>query len=193
VNSETPRENTKLLRLAIIVSIISSALSAFFLLRLNGIVHGQLYDFGLRFDVLWASPYWNTEALIYGCLAIPPAVGGSILVLSIARPRAAKHMPVVRRVEAKPLANEAKSVAGETKPVASQAPAKTARMDNSMLITCPKCKRVFGRPLNMLDFNKGPAQLVNVCPYCNYILGSAADDSDSTRVILPDKTEIEQK
>jgi DNA-directed RNA polymerase subunit RPC12/RpoP len=63
-----------------------------------------------------------------------------------------------------------------------------------MVITCPKCKKVFGRPLNMLDFSKGTAKLVNVCPYCNYILGSAAEeDSESTRVILPDKTEIEQK
>jgi hypothetical protein len=193
VNSETPRENTKLLRLAILVSIISSALSAFFLLRLNGIVHGQLYDFGLQFSVVWASPYWNTESLIYACSAIPPLVGGLALAVSILKTSRNKT-PVVRRIEAKPVTNEAQPVAGEAKPVASQAPVKTARVDNSMLITCPKCKKVFGRPLNMLDFSKGPAQLVNVCPYCNYILGSSVEeDSDSTKVILPDKTEIEQK
>jgi len=91
-----------------------------------------------------------------------------------------KTVPVAKRVEAKP--------------VASPAPVVNARVDNSMVITCPKCKKVFGRPLNMLDFSKGQAQLVNVCPYCNYILGSASDtDSDSTKVILPDRTEIEQK
>lgn len=103
-------------------------------------------------------------------------------------------VPVVRKVEVKPIANGVKPVVGETKPIASQAPVKTAHTDNSMVITCPKCRKVFGRPLNMLDFSRGQAQLVNVCPYCNYILGSTVEeDSDSTRVILPDKTEIEQK
>jgi hypothetical protein len=103
-------------------------------------------------------------------------------------------VPVARRVEAKPVVNEVKPIAGEMKPSVGQTPVKTAHVDNSMVITCPKCKKVFGRPLNMLDFSKGSAQLVNVCPYCNYILGSATEDSsDGTKVILPDKTEIEQK
>jgi len=187
VNNELSRDNTKPMRLAILVSIISSALSAFLLLRLNGIVHGQLYSFGLQFSTLWASPYWMTEALIYGCLTVPPAVGGSILVIDIARARAAKRIPTVKRVDAKPAADGAKLAA-------SRPPMKTTHGGNPMLITCPKCKRVFGKPLNMLDFSRGPAQLVNVCPYCSYILGSSVDnDSDSTKVILPDKTEIEQK
>jgi DNA-directed RNA polymerase subunit RPC12/RpoP len=82
----------------------------------------------------------------------------------------------------------------ETKPEAIQVPVKATGVSNSMVITCPKCKKDFGRPLNMLDFSKGQAQLVNVCPYCNYILGSSPDeDAEHTRVILPDKTEIEQK
>ena len=82
----------------------------------------------------------------------------------------------------------------EAKPIEGHAPVTNARTDNSMMITCPKCRKIFGRPLNMLDFSKGRAQLVNVCPYCNYVLGSAAEtDSESTRVILPDRTEIEQK
>lgn len=179
MNSETSQENTRFLRLAIFVSIAGSALSALFLLRLNGIVHGQLYDFGLQFSLLWASPYWDTERLIYACLAIPPIVGGLALAHSFLKTSRNK-IRVTRKVE--------------TKPTANLAPVKNARTDNSMVITCPKCRKGFGRPLNMLDFAKGTAKLVNVCPYCNYVLGSAVDeDSESTRVILPDKTEIEQK
>jgi hypothetical protein len=193
MNTETPKENAKLLRLAIVVSIATSALSAFLLLKLNGIVHGQLYGFGLQFSLDWASPYWDTERLLYVCFAVPPVVSGIALVHSFWKTRKNKVL-VARRVETKPIVNGAKPCVAETKPPLPQTPIKTTRVDNSMVITCPKCRKVFGRPLNMLDFSKGPAQLVNVCPYCNYILGSAAEgDSDGTKVILPDKTEIEQK
>jgi DNA-directed RNA polymerase subunit RPC12/RpoP len=176
---ETPKANTKFLRLAIVISIISSAVSAYLLLRLNGIVHGQLYSYGLQFSLGWATPYWDIERLVYASFAAPSLVGGLALVHSFLKTNKNK-VPVARKVE--------------TKPVASQAPVKNGRVDNSMVITCPKCKKIFGRPLNMLDFTKGQAQLVNVCPYCNYILGSADETgSDSTKVILPDKTEIEQR
>lgn len=43
---------------------------------------------------------------------------------------------------------------------------------NGMIISCPKCKKVFSRPLVMLDFGGGKPKLVNVCPYCNQALGS---------------------
>jgi hypothetical protein len=166
------------MRIAIAVSMVSSAFSALLLLKLNGIVHGQLYDFGLQFSVLWASPYWDTERLLYACLAIPPILGGLALAHSFLKMNK-MTVRMVKRVEAKP--------------IEGHAPVTNARTDNSMMITCPKCRKVFGRPLNMLDFSKGRAQLVNVCPYCNYVLGSAAEtDSESTRVILPDRTEIEQ-
>jgi hypothetical protein len=42
-----------------------------------------------------------------------------------------------------------------------------------MLINCPKCHKVFSKPMSMLDFSGGKTRLVNVCPYCNYILGDA--------------------
>ena len=43
---------------------------------------------------------------------------------------------------------------------------------SGMIIACPKCKKVFSRPLVMLDFGGGKPKLVNVCPYCNQALGS---------------------
>jgi uncharacterized Zn-finger protein len=46
---------------------------------------------------------------------------------------------------------------------------------NNGEISCPRCKRVFGRALVMLDFHSGKNQLVSVCPYCNYVLGKDND------------------
>jgi hypothetical protein len=193
MNADAANENTKPLCLAMVVTIITSALSAFLLFKLNGIVHGQLYDFGLQFNLIWASPYWEIERMLYMSFAISPMASGLVLVYSFWKTKRGR-VPLTRRAETKLIAKEVKPIAAEMKPTVSKTPIKTAPVGNSMVITCPKCKRVFGRPLSMLDFSKGPAQLVNVCPYCNYILGSAAEDSsDGTRVILPDKTEIEQK
>jgi hypothetical protein len=44
-----------------------------------------------------------------------------------------------------------------------------------LVISCPSCGKVFSRPLVMLDFNKGTTRLVNVCPFCNQILGEAIE------------------
>ncbi len=179
MNIETRRESSILLRLALMVSMVCSAVSAYLVLQINGIVHGQLYDYSLQFSLLWASPYWDLERMIYACSAVPIVTSGLALAYSFLMGRK-KAAPKVERAV--------------TKTVAAPAPVTATPVDSSMVITCPKCRKVFTRPLNMLDFSKGRAQLVNVCPYCNYILGSASEkDSDGTRVILPDKTEIEQK
>jgi hypothetical protein len=50
-----------------------------------------------------------------------------------------------------------------------------AKENNGLLISCPRCKRVFNRPLVMLDFSSGKTRLVNICPYCNHTLGEASD------------------
>ena len=49
---------------------------------------------------------------------------------------------------------------------------------NNMLISCPKCKRVFQTPLVMLDFSGTKPGLMNVCPYCNQVLGNSEAESD---------------
>jgi uncharacterized Zn-finger protein len=48
--------------------------------------------------------------------------------------------------------------------------------DNHMLVSCPNCKKVFGKPLVMLNFEHGKTKLVNVCPYCNHTLGTAENE-----------------
>ena len=67
--------------------------------------------------------------------------------------------------------------------------------DNHMLVSCPKCKRVFGKPLVMLDFSRGRVRLVNVCPYCNHVLGSAdAGEKERNGVRVRDlEEEVEEE
>ncbi len=48
--------------------------------------------------------------------------------------------------------------------------------NNSMVISCSSCKKVFSRPLIMLNFEGGKSRLVNVCPYCNHVLGNAENE-----------------
>jgi hypothetical protein len=187
MNIGKPIENAKLQGLAVLVTIVCSAVSIFLLLKLNGIVHGALYNFGLQFNLAWASPYWDTERLIYVCLAIPPLLNGLILVSGFLKSARSK-VPVVRRVEATPSVNQPR-VAREN----SVSQAQVVK-ENGTMISCPKCRKVFGRPLSMLDFSKGTTRLVNVCPYCNHVLDdSVKDDSDDTRVIYPDEKEVKEK
>lgn len=44
--------------------------------------------------------------------------------------------------------------------------------------TCPSCKKAFTQPLVMLDFEGGKSKLVNVCPYCNQVLGDAEEKTE---------------
>jgi uncharacterized Zn-finger protein len=46
-------------------------------------------------------------------------------------------------------------------------------------VFCPNCGKTFGRPMVMLDFEGGKSKLVNVCPYCNHVLGDAEDGESS--------------
>jgi hypothetical protein len=50
-----------------------------------------------------------------------------------------------------------------------------AKEDVGLVISCPSCGKVFNRPLVMLDFSSGTTRLVNICPFCNHILGEALD------------------
>jgi uncharacterized Zn-finger protein len=52
-----------------------------------------------------------------------------------------------------------------------------------IVISCSSCKKVVSKPLVMLDFNSGKAKLVNVCPYCNAILGNAEQQNDHETIV----------
>lgn len=55
----------------------------------------------------------------------------------------------------------------QEQPKTGKAPKENNKASNS----CPNCKKTFTQPLVMLDFEGGKSKLVNVCPYCNQVLG----------------------
>ena len=57
--------------LALLLSVvILDAFSLFFLTRINTIVHGDLYKYGLQFNYAWAGQYWTYSCLFIGSLTI---------------------------------------------------------------------------------------------------------------------------
>lgn len=116
--------------------------------------------------------------MLYVCLFLPSALGVFVLIFDLWRSRCGT-VTIVRRA-ASSVANGKVSPA----PVPQTAAGNIART-----INCPKCKRVFGKPLSMLDFSSGKAQQVNVCPYCNHVLGDAVGVDVNVRVVGPDERE----
>jgi uncharacterized Zn-finger protein len=62
--------------------------------------------------------------------------------------------------------------------VVAKSEVESENQTGDMIISCPKCKKMFRRPLVMLDFGGSKPRLVNVCPYCNQILGSSEPEKD---------------
>ena len=165
-----------LIRSALAIWVISSIFAAYLQLQLNGIVHRTLYDYGLQFSDSWAVPYWSLERLLYVCLFAPSFLGGFALVFDVWKSRR-ERVPVVRRV-------------GSTVATSRVGPVvQTAAKDNSMMINCPKCNRLFSRPMNMLDFSSGRTRLVNVCPFCSHVLDDKEHLDTNVRVIEPEEKE----
>ena len=132
--------------------------------RIDSIVHGDLYNFGLQFNPAWADPYWNALHLIYIFLAIPAVFSIVTLIVGFKSVDDGANRSKTR--------GSAKLSNGQTKMV----------RENSMLIRCVKCGKVFGKPLTILDFSNGKPRLANVCPFCNHVLGSGDDKGTSTRI-----------
>ena len=139
------------------------------------IVHGQLYYYGLLFDPAWADPFRLLTWLLYLCIGLPAsltlvALGATFLKVetvpekNIVVPKKAKPIPAVAKV-------------GSLQPIVREVP-KLSKVNCNSGISCPKCKKRFGRALVMLDFHEGKNQLVSVCPYCNYVLGKAKDEEE---------------
>lgn len=133
---------------------IFSALFVWFLLgRMDYVVHGDLYYFGLEYNLDWATPYSAIMRSIIFCLAVPSILSTALLGFGLWK-SFSNRQPTRKRTS--------KSAGGKLQ----------ALKGNSMVISCPSCKKTFGKPLVMLDFSSGKAKLVNVCPYCNAMLGN---------------------
>ena len=184
------------------VWIVNSFLIVFLMTRVDSIVHGQLYAYGLQFSRNWADPYWASVNLIYVFMSVPTVLSTIVLGIVLVRNRKLNGKYIaklkIRRqkvaVEEQKTKEEkatvAEEVSGENAPQEPEEPEPQvepyepkmevineveAKENNGLLISCPSCKKVFNRPLVMLDFSSGKTRLVNICPYCSHTLGEASD------------------
>jgi hypothetical protein len=181
MNTVEEHRGFNLMRVVMILWFISSALVVVLLGRIDQIVHVNLYDYGLQFSNNWAAPYWLSLRMIYVFLGVPIVASAVALVVSFMRKISLEA--VEKHVETKPIPINAKTPSVKETPVPKE---------NSMLISCPKCKKVFGKPLSMLEFIGGKTQLVSACPYCNHVLGSVDSDEDSDDFHIANKEEEER-
>jgi hypothetical protein len=188
------------------VWIINGVLVSFLLTRIDSIVNGQLYGYGLQFSREWAEPYWTSLNLIYVFMGVPIALSSIVLALALRmrkqrlgyliRRKTKPEMEVFVKVPETKVEGEAEKeqamarqendfVTEEPRIEQKQQeilPAEAAvekhepTTDNSLVISCPSCGKVFSRPLIMLDFSGGKTRLVNICPFCNHVLGEAFDE-----------------
>jgi uncharacterized Zn-finger protein len=180
----------KLSQLTLLVWLASAVAVTFLLLKIDSIVHGQLYSFQLQFSHAWADPYWETLHLIYAFIAIPAAL--SIAALSLSLYRRNKLHSATQTSTAGPSQATLTAQADRKPRNAGQEPEPTeatvkkpveerARENqNAVVISCPNCQKVFSRPLVMLDFTSGKTRLINVCPYCNHKIGNAQEGEEKS-------------
>jgi uncharacterized Zn-finger protein len=156
------------------VWIASAAFGIYLLTRFDTLVHGQLYDFGLRFDQAWASSYYSYMQLMYIALGVPIALSVFSIAIGFKREtdKAPEPAPKLKPKLTQPQPQPRPVVCEERKVKVKE----VNNSNNSMVISCPSCKKVFGRPLVMLNFEGGKTRLVNVCPYCNHVLGNAENE-----------------
>ncbi len=161
-------ESPQFLVFAFTLWLIGSFFIVFFLGQIDGIVHSDLYNYGLEFSPSWANQYWLAIRLIYVSLAVPSMCTAVIMGWGLWR-RFSGNSVELRSQTAEPASVKVKRLKG-----------------NSMLISCPSCKKTFGKPLVMLDFGAGKPRLINACPYCSASLGDAGDkEQDLETGILP--------
>jgi len=68
---------TSIILLALLlVGIALTAFSAYFFTRLDQVVHGDLYRYGLQFNYEWAGQYWAYSRQLTSCLTIAIAIIG---------------------------------------------------------------------------------------------------------------------
>jgi len=171
----------------VLISWIICAVSIFVIFKnMELIVHGQLYYYGLVFSPDWADAYRVLTWLIFLCLGLPMALSGLALFSSFLKVEQVPKRENVIPQRAGPPRGVTKV---ESRQIVKEAP-KPVENGNCVGISCPQCKKVFGRALVMLDFRSGKNRMVSVCPYCNHILGYASEEkstNDSFRVETPDR------
>jgi hypothetical protein len=144
------------------------------------IVHGQLYYYGLVFSADWADPYRVLTWMIFICLGVPMALSGVALVSSFLK---VEEVPKRKSVVPQSVAPKRGAINAPSPQIAKEVPVRVESsngLSNGGGISCPNCKRSFGRALVMLDFRGGKNRMVSVCPYCNSFLGYTSEEKASS-------------
>ncbi|MCK4477958.1 hypothetical protein KAU88_05470 [Candidatus Bathyarchaeota archaeon] len=85
----------------VVLALIVMAVASFFVMasqaQMDQLVHGVLYDFGLRFSYRWAMPYWASSGIIVG-LSWFNIVASTTLVYYIFRNKCSPR-PEIQQVE----------------------------------------------------------------------------------------------
>lgn len=154
-------------RIVLLAWIACSVLVIFSQKNIDAIVNGTLYNYQLQFSEAWHQPYWTYANVLYYsqylCIVLSGvALGSGFLKEGKVRKEPQKFTEEVTRNA-------------------------FAREENGrgIVISCSSCKKNFSKPLVMLDFSEGKAKLVNVCPYCNAVLGSAEKQKDEDVIVDP--------
>jgi uncharacterized Zn-finger protein len=192
--------NQWLSRILLTTIIIISAVVMYAINEIDRIINVQLYDYNLLFSFDWANPYWGLTKIIYIGLGATIIMSITVLLLGFIKtktstPTLTSFKPekpkTPQPIKATP---EPIQIQPKTQPPPTPK-AKTSQPANTVIITtatgeqpktkpapkqkaietqtglCPSCKKSVGQPLVMLDFEGGKSKLVNVCPYCNQVLG----------------------
>lgn len=174
-------------RIILMTSIGSCGAVAFLLNKIDSILNVQLYSFGLQFDTSWADPYWATAHLIYVLLGMSIVLSLVAIGLGFARDKQfARTQGTGKNVCLAPpqkVANDPRLKDDMQKALVKELKvneeSRLKENGGGLLVSCPNCKKVFSRPLVMLDFTGGKTRLVNVCPYCNLTLGEVENDGNA--------------
>jgi hypothetical protein len=186
-------------RIVLISWIVCAASILVVLKNMEFIVHGQLYDFGLIFSPEWADAYRVLTWMIFICAGVPMALSGIALASSFLNVEEIQERERIVPQKAGPprgvvgVGSPQARPTQQTRQVQQPAREPVTRADNGNCvgISCPECKKVFGRALVMLDFRSGSNRMVSVCPYCNHVLGYTSEEKSKDngfRVASPDKS-----
>jgi len=162
------------LKFLLLIYVIGAALAIGTVLlfyQVDEVVNVLLYNYGLRFDYEWATPYWTFLRLAFGLLGCIVGLNiFSVVYLILSR----QTLPPVKSVRP-PAKSEIKTQRKEEREVEKEQMRTIKKEENGIEIAalpmvCNKCGKVFTQPLCMFDFKSGKPRLVNVCPYCNAVL-----------------------
>jgi hypothetical protein len=188
----------------VLISWIGCAIVAFFVFkRMEFMVHGELYKYGLVFSPEWADYYRVLTWMVFVCLGVPTVLIGIALASTFIKVEEPKSAVPQRTKPPLGVTKVGYTGSQKARPVQPARPTQQTRQvqepvketvkrvgnGNCVGISCPNCKRVFGRALVMLDFGGGSNRMVSVCPYCNHVLGYTTEEKakDDGFVALPEK------